>query len=114
MPRCQTADKPRAKPEQSTATRAAKQPPQTDSYAALHADFHWQVPEFFNIAQACSRRWAEQAQTARQTAVIADGPDCAQPRHHSYAELQQAANRLSNGLRLLGVQIGRASCRERV
>ena len=68
MPRCQTADKPRAKPEQSTATRAAKQPPQTDSYAALHADFHWQVPEFFNIAQACSRRWAEQAQTARQTA----------------------------------------------
>jgi len=106
MPRCQTADKPRAKPEQSTATRAAKQPPQTDSYAALHADFHWQVPEFFNIAQACSRRWAEQAQTARQTAVIADGPDCAQPRHHSYAELQQAANRLSNGLRLLGVRRG--------
>ena len=28
------------------------------TYAALHAGFHWQVPEYFNIAQACSARWA--------------------------------------------------------
>lgn len=76
-----------------------------DHYAALHAGFHWKVPKRFNMAEACSRRWAAQAGSSRATAVIADGPGRA-PTLHSYAELQDAANRLSNVLRILGVKAG--------
>jgi acetyl-CoA synthetase len=76
-----------------------------DHYAALHAGFHWKVPKRFNMAEACSRRWAARPSTARSTAVIADGPGRT-PVLHSYAELQDAANRLSNVLRILGVKPG--------
>ena len=76
-----------------------------DRYAALHSQFRWQVPERFNMAEVCSRRWAADPAHAAQTAVIACTPD--QPnRHHSYAELQDQANRLSNALTALGVQRG--------
>ena len=74
-------------------------------YEALHAGFHWKVPKRFNMAEACSRRWAAQTGSSRTTAVIADGPGRA-PTLHSYAELQEAANRLSNVLRILGVKAG--------
>jgi acetyl-CoA synthetase len=76
-----------------------------DGYAALHSQFRWQVPERFNMAEVCSRRWAADPAHAAQTAVIAcatDQPD----RHHSYAELQDQANRLSNALTAQGVQRG--------
>ncbi|MDO9146502.1 MAG: AMP-binding protein [Hydrogenophaga sp.] len=57
------------------------------------------------MAEVCARRWAADAAQAAQTAVIACAPD--QPdRHHSYAELQDQANRLSNALAALGVQRG--------
>ncbi len=76
-----------------------------DGYAALHAQFHWHVPKHFNMADVCCRRWASQRSTARQTAVIEDGP-AQKPRHRSYGELAEAANRLSNALSLLGVRKG--------
>jgi len=76
-----------------------------DHYADLHGRFGWQVPRRFNMAAVCSRRWAADPATAQQTAVIATAPG--QPdRHHSYAELQQQANRLSGALTALGVQRG--------
>ena len=84
----------------ATATAAAG-----DGYEALHSQFRWQVPERFNMAEVCARRWAANPAHAAQTAVIACAPD--QPdRHHSYAELQDQANRLSNALMALGVQRG--------
>ena len=85
-----------------------KQPvaePALNAYDAIHAGFRWKVPRQFNMAEVCSRRWAARASTARQVAVVADAPDQA-PRQHTYGELQAAANRLSNGLRLLGVKPG--------
>ena len=30
-----------------------------DAYEALHKGFGWQVPEDFNIAHVCARRWAQ-------------------------------------------------------
>ncbi|PKO29642.1 MAG: AMP-binding protein [Betaproteobacteria bacterium HGW-Betaproteobacteria-9] len=76
-----------------------------DHYADLHSRFGWQVPRRFNMAAVCSRRWAADPATAQQTAVIATAPG--QPdRRHSYAELQQQANRLSSALTALGVQRG--------
>ncbi len=76
-----------------------------DHYAHLHANFRWQVPAQFNMAEVCCRRWAATPALGRETALIAEGTN-APARHHSRAELAEAANRLSNLLRGLGVQRG--------
>lgn len=76
-----------------------------DGYASLHASFGWVVPEHFNMAEVCCRRWSAHRQTAARTAVVDDGPG-RDPVAHTYAELAEAANRLSNALRLLGVRHG--------
>ena len=76
-----------------------------DLHATLHARFGWSVPERFNMAAVCARRWAEDPQRAGQTAVIATAPG--QPDvPHTYADLQAQANRLSNALAALGVRRG--------
>jgi acetyl-CoA synthetase len=76
-----------------------------DNYASLHGQFRWLVPDEFNIAEVCSRRWAQAADAGQRIAVHADGPGL-QPRAHSYAELQHQANRLSNALAQLRVGQG--------
>ena len=38
-----------------------------DRYAQLHAAFRWQVPDDFNIAEACCGRWARE--TPKATAI---------------------------------------------
>ncbi len=79
--------------------------PATDHYPALHTGFRWQVPARFNMAQVCARRWADDPRHAGQTAVIATAPD--QPDTvHSYAQLQEQANRLSHVLVAMGVRRG--------
>ena len=78
-------------------------------YDALHQSFAWQVPERFNMAQVCSRRWAEQADAAQRVAIIqeASAIDPAESSATlSYGQLQEQANRLSNVLSALGVQAG--------
>ncbi|PKO70631.1 MAG: AMP-binding protein [Betaproteobacteria bacterium HGW-Betaproteobacteria-16] len=77
----------------------------TDSYEALHSGFRWHVPQRFNMAEVCMRRWAENPATAAQTAVIACAPGEPDQRH-SFAEMLNQANRLSNALTALGVKRG--------
>ncbi len=79
--------------------------PQPDHYLAMHSRFGWKVPERFNMAQVCCRRWASDPAGAGRVAILADGSGLT-PRSHSYAELQAASNRLSNALAVLGVQRG--------
>ncbi|MDO9439031.1 MAG: AMP-binding protein [Hydrogenophaga sp.] len=74
-------------------------------YENLYRHFGWHVPAHFNIADVCMRRWAEQRDSATRTAVIATAPT-RPDRHHSYGELLEQANRLSNALAALGVQRG--------
>jgi len=74
-------------------------------YARLHAGFGWQVPAQFNMAQMCSARWAALPGANRRIAVRTFVPGGAD-QTHSYAELQHAANRLSNVLAALGVVRG--------
>ncbi len=76
-----------------------------DNYAALHQGFRWQVPEHFNIAQACCGRWAQQAGAGERVAIRAHAPGSAGP-SLSYAQLQESANRVSGLLRSLGVKRG--------
>jgi acetyl-CoA synthetase len=82
-----------------------------DFYESMQQSFGWSVPERFNMAEVCSRRWAAQADAMQRVAIIehqaADASGCAvSPRTHSYADLQQAADALSHVLAGLGVQRG--------
>ena len=74
-------------------------------YAALHSRFGWQVPQHFNMAQACSQRWAALPDATKRIAVRAYFTG-AESTFYTYAQLQEQANRLSNVLRTLGVQRG--------
>ena len=79
--------------------------PLADHHAAMHQAYGWDVPAEFNMAQVCCGRWAHMPDAAQRVAVIADGP-LGNHRKCSFAELQQAANRLSNALQALGVERG--------
>jgi acetyl-CoA synthetase len=74
-----------------------------DLYEQLHAGFRWQVPEDFNIAEACCGRWARD--TPKATAIYFDSESGCRA-VYSYAQLQRAANRLSNALLNQGVRRG--------
>ncbi|HEY0957419.1 MAG TPA: AMP-binding protein [Roseateles sp.] len=74
-----------------------------DRYAQLHADFRWQVPDDFNIAEACCGRWARD--TPKATAIHFDSESGCRA-SYSYGQLQRAANRLSNALLAQGVRRG--------
>jgi acetyl-CoA synthetase len=83
-----------------------------DHYAALHGGFRWQVGRYFNMAEACCRRWANEQPAAggdapaiRRTAIRAHQPG-GESIYYSYAELQQAADALSLALRAQGVRRG--------
>ena len=75
----------------------------TDRYAELYETFRWQVPERFNIAAVCSRRWAREVPD--RVAIRYEHED-GRRSAHTYGELQQAADRLSNVLRARGVVRG--------
>ncbi len=82
-----------------------KTPTPLNLYDTLHSRFGWHVPEHFNMAQVCMRRWAEDPTRAGDVAVVA----CASGQSdqtHSYADLLDQAGRLSNALAALGVQRG--------
>ena len=73
-----------------------------DRYDELYRGFRWQVPEQYNIAQACMRRWA--AEPGRVALYWEDESGAAA--RYSFGEIQAAADRLSNALVGLGVKRG--------
>ena len=75
-----------------------------NSYEALHQGFHWQVDEYFNIADVCCTRWAEQGAT-KKVAIYAHKQGAAAI-FNTYFELKKAADALSHVLSGLGVQRG--------
>jgi acetyl-CoA synthetase len=80
-----------------------------DHYDAIYRQFRWQVPEHFNIAQVCCRRWAENPDTTKNIAITpyffpTNGLKSSQKL--SYGELYTQANQLSHVLAHLGVQRG--------
>jgi len=88
-------------------TPAAGLPGVDDNHAALVQGLRWQVPERFNIAEACCGRWARRTPDA--VALVIDREGAAperEPERYSYADLQAAADRLSQRLVQLGVQRG--------
>ncbi len=72
-------------------------------WAEMRAQFRWNVPRHFNIAQACCDSWA--ARVPDQTAIIhvrADGGVT----NWSYGQLKNASDRFANVLRARGIGPG--------
>ncbi|MDD2878883.1 MAG: AMP-binding protein [Rhodoferax sp.] len=97
---------------QSSDTAAKSTPASTSpiwdfppSYAQLHSGFAWQVPEYFNMAQACCARWAALPDASENIAVHAYTTG-AKATFYSYFQLQHEANRLCNVLLGMGVRQG--------
>ncbi len=73
-----------------------------DRYRPIYESFRWHVPEEFNIADVCGRRWASETSRIALYTEDEDGR-CAT---FTYAALMRDANRLSNALAALGVGRG--------
>ena len=73
-----------------------------DRYREIYDAFHWQVPQRFNIAAACCRRWA--SEPGRVALYYED--DAGKTATYTYAALQAQANRLSNAFAALGIKRG--------
>jgi acetyl-CoA synthetase len=85
------------------ARRRPAVPAAEDGYHAMHAALRWRVPADFNIAEACSRRWAASQPDAVAIRWQHEHGAAAQ---FTYGQLQRAADRLSNALRARGVHRG--------
>lgn len=77
-----------------------------DAYERVHRQFAWQVPDKFNMAEVCCGRWARSPQHQHATAILAHQPDGKTPMVWTFAQLQTAANVLSQQLKTLGVKRG--------
>ncbi|HPL80241.1 MAG TPA: AMP-binding protein, partial [Burkholderiaceae bacterium] len=74
-------------------------PGASDHYPAMHHGFRWPRPERFNIAQVCCRRWAlggKGASGGPESIAVIDHSTLGSGTFHTFSELQEAANRLSN------------------
>ncbi|MFM7698317.1 MAG: AMP-binding protein, partial [Limnohabitans sp.] len=78
----------------------------SDNHAQMHSQFRWSVPEHFNIAHVCSRRWASSESHASTAAVITHHTNPQLTETRSYAQLQHAADALSRLLAKHGVKEG--------
>jgi len=72
------------------------------AYETLVRDFHWSVPERFNIGTAVCDAWARREPD--RPALIQWTPGGLVT--HSYEDLRQASNRLANAMRRQGVRAG--------
>ena len=73
-----------------------------DRYDELYSGYRWQVPERYNIAQACCGQWA--ADPSRVALHWED--EAGASARLTFADVQREANRLSNALAGLGVKRG--------
>jgi acetyl-CoA synthetase len=73
-----------------------------DRYDELYGGFRWQVPQRYNIAQACCGRWA--ADRARFALYWED--ESGATASLTFWDIQREANRLANALAGLGVRRG--------
>jgi acetyl-CoA synthetase len=73
-----------------------------DYYEQLSREFNWHVPARLNIAQLCSRRWADEA---GRVALLTED-ESGNRAQYTFADLQHAADKLSHALRDAGVARG--------
>ena len=79
--------------------------PVGESYEEIRRKFSWQIPEYFNIADAVCDRWADDTARIAITHESLDGSIT----QFTFSEIKRYANQLANLLRSLGV--GRSCAR---
>ncbi len=82
---------------------------QADHYHSMYRSFRWHVPEYFNMAQECCHRWAQEPGAGQKIAIRAHNSSAQSMKDHttlSYADLAEQANQLSHVLSRLGVGRG--------
>ena len=88
---------------------ATKRPNSQDHYAAIHRQFRWRVPKYFNMAQVCARRWADDPSTMKNIAIRAHsmpGSGSIRSQFMTYQQLAEQACQLSHVLQRQGVKRG--------
>ncbi len=81
----------------------------TDHYDHIYRNFRWEVPEYFNMAQVCCRRWGQGKNATKKIAAHAYSISASGQKHPqtlSYRSLYVQANQLSHVLARLGVVRG--------
>ena len=73
-----------------------------DRYEELYRQFRWNVPQRYNIAQACCTQWA----VDRSRFALYWEDESGETAAYAFWDIQAAANRLSNALAALGVRRG--------
>jgi acetyl-CoA synthetase len=73
-----------------------------DRYDELYGKFRWNVPQRYNIAQACCGQWAQE----RSRVALYWEDESGVAAAYTFRDIQREANRLSNALAALGVQRG--------
>jgi acetyl-CoA synthetase len=73
-----------------------------DRYREIYESFRWDVPERFNIAEACCRRHAHD----RSRVALHWEDESGAASEHTFQALQEQANRLSNAFAGLGLARG--------
>lgn len=76
-----------------------------DHYQEHYDRWHWQVPEHFNIAEACVRRWAAADGRPNAVAIIWEDENGARERV-TYGALGEQVDRLAAAFRARGIQPG--------
>ena len=76
--------------------------PVGESYEEICRKFSWQIPEYFNIADAVCDRWADDTARIALTHESLDGSIT----QFTFAEIRRYSNQLANLLRSLGVTQG--------
>ena len=77
-----------------------------DAYEDVHRQFGWQVPRAFNMAEVCCGRWARSLKHRKRIAIVAHQPGPLSAQSWTFEELQNAANVLSQQLKVQGVKLG--------
>lgn len=77
-----------------------------DAYETVHRQFAWQVPEVFNMAEVCCGRWARSPKHCHNMAILEHLAGDQAPVVWTYAQLQSAADRLTQKLQAAGIQAG--------
>ena len=73
------------------------------SWAEMRSAFRWEIPPFFNMAEACCDSWARTHPD--QTALI-HIDDAGNPQDWTFSVLKSASDRLANALRAKGIGKG--------
>jgi acetyl-CoA synthetase len=88
---------------------ATKEPSLQDHYAAIHGQFRWRVPKYFNMAEVCARRWADNPDTMKNIAIRAHfmpAKGANRSQFMTYQQLAEQANQFSHALVKQGVKRG--------